>query len=334
MCFSEEGVVKMKPISITCCGFACLLLCFCLFPFADGSLQAQNVNQGLDIVRTGTYDLSNVLRSSSSLREDSADIAVSSLVSYPGRFTELEVLLKNPMPIVGFQLMVTISNPDLINFHTESVVVDTCLVLVDTCSGPQPHDSACFVDSSFPAPVRHCYIDTASSLIGNFEIVECIGDTGDTSLPDCKWIQVLGMAQLVGDSMFIPPDTSYRTLFKFGVDLLCLSDTVGDRSVSFHMFCGETSFLADPRGDVVSFRYHQGELTVLRSVPGDASNDGVTNVSDIVFLISYFFRDGLGPCVMEAADPNADCRVDPADLVCLVNFLFREGPPPAPGCAH
>jgi len=270
-------------------------------------------------------------------RQDTADVAIYYKTSYPGRFAELEVRLKNPVAIAGFQFMITLSNPELFDFRTDSIRVEDVLMRVDTCTWepPPPHDSTCFVDSVVPAPVRYCYIDTVGSLISDFEIVECHGDTGDTSLPDCKWVQILGMGQLVGDSIYIEPNPSqYKLLFKLGVDVFCLSDTVSDRNVSFYMFPGNDSFLSDRQGNTVPFEYHQGDLTVMGGVPGDCSGDSLVDLSDLLFLVSYLYKGGAEPCIPETGDANGDCEVELADLLFLVSYLYKGGAPPNEGCWH
>ncbi len=256
---------------------------------------------------------------------DTADIAVVSTSSYPGHFAKVEIRLKNPVPIAGFQFDITLSNPDLINFHTDSIGVVMINTRVDTCSGPPPHGDSCFVDSLIVVPVRYCYIDTVGSLISNFVWIECHGDTADTSLPDCKRIYVFGMAPY-GHPIAANPN--YRTLFKFGVDALCIPDSVTDRSVSFYIFPQLNSFLSDPFGQVVPFRYHPGSLTVWWSVPGDANNDSLVDIGDVVFLINYLFKTGPEPCVREAVDANGDHQIDVGDVVYLINYLFKGGPPP------
>lgn len=254
---------------------------------------------------------------------DTADVAVVSTTSYPGHFAQVEVRLKNPLPIAGLQFMITLSNPDLINFHTDSIGVDTVIIPVDTCTGPQPHGDSCWVDNLVIFLVRYCYIDTVGSLTSNFGLA-CHGEVADTSLPDCKWIEVLG-----GNYHNpIPADTNYRTLFKFGVDVLCLSDTITDRDMVFYMFSGVSSFLSDPQGNPVPFRYHLGELSVWWSMPGDANNDRRVDIGDVVFLISYLYKGGTKPCVMESADANDDHRVDIGDVVYLISYLYKGGAPP------
>jgi hypothetical protein len=258
---------------------------------------------------------------------DSADVAVVSTSSYPGHFAKVEVRLKNPVPIAGFQFCITLSNPDLINFHTDSISIENVLMRIDTCTW-QPdslHGPTCFIDSLVPIPVRNCFIDTVGSLISNFDLIECHGDTADTSQPGCKWIRVFGMAPYGHP---IDANPNYRTLFKFGVDAFCIPDSVTDRSCSFYMSPQVNSFLSDPQGYVVPFRYHQGDLTVWWSVPGDANNDSLVDIGDVVFLINYLFKTGPEPCVGGAADANGDLQIDVGDVVYMINYLFKSGLPP------
>jgi hypothetical protein len=256
---------------------------------------------------------------------DSADVAITSTSAYPGHFAEVEVLLRSPEPIAAFQLHITLSNPDLVNFHTDSIVVDTMIVPIDTCTGPLPHGDSCWVDSLDVLAMRYCYIDTVGTLVSNFGMIYCHGDTADLTLPDCKRAKIIGFA-LLGDP--IPADTGYEVLLRFGLDALCVSDTVSDRSVTFYLFPGGDSYLSDPEGALVPFRYHSGELSVTWSVPGDASNDSLADIADIVFLLNYLFKDGPGPCVWEAADADGDGTIDIQDAVYMLNYLFKGGPPP------
>ena len=256
---------------------------------------------------------------------DSADVAIISVSSYPGHFAKVEMLLRSPVPIAAFQFHITISNPDLVNFHTDSIGVDTTIVPVDTCTGPPPHGDSCWVDSLNVLSMRYCHVDTVGTLVSNFGMIYCHGDTGDLTLPDCKRIKIIGFAHF-GDA--IPADTSYETLLRFGVDALCVSDTTTDRSVAFYVFPGVYNYLSDPQGDLVPFRYHQGELSVWWSVPGDANNDSLVDIGDAVFVLNYLFKSGPQPCVSEAADANGDGLIDIGDAVYMLNYLFKGGPPP------
>jgi len=266
--------------------------------------------------------------------QDTADVRILYKSSYPDRFAEVEVWLANPVPIAGFEFTITLSNHELFDFHTDSIRVQDVLLEIDTCTWEPDtsHGDTCFVDSLIPTPVRFCYIDTVGSLISEFQIVECHGDTGDTSLPYCKSVKILAMGQLVGDSIYIPEDPSYRLLLKLGVDVFCLPDSVTDRMAFFLMSPQGNSFLSDRQGNVVPFRYHRGNFDVVRGVWGDASGDSVVNMSDPLWMISYLYKNGPAPCIPETGDPSGDCEFNMSDLLWLISYLYKNGPAPNPGC--
>jgi hypothetical protein len=308
----------------------CFAVCFCLFWTGEAFGETKSPGEPLEAFRLGTGNLGIVLGPPSNLRQDTADVAIENTTAYPGHFAKIKLLLKNHVPIAAFQFIISVSNPDVMDFHLDSVGVDTIVIPVDTSTAPGPHGDTRFADSLVLTPVGYCHIDTVGSLVSGFAVLECRCGAADTSDP-CDVIEILGFAY-PGNP--IPSDSAYRLLFRLGVDVSCMSDSTTDRSVTYYMFPGINSFLSDPEGYTVPFWYHQGELTAWWSVPGDASNDSLAGVSDIVFLINYLFKNGPEPCIMEAADPSGDCVVGPADVVYLINYLFREGDPPLPGCAH
>jgi len=63
---------------------------------------------------------------------------------------------------------------------------------------------------------------------------------------------------------------------------------------------------------------------------GDVSGDGEINISDIVFLLNYLYKDGPAPNPVEMGDVNCDGEVEIGDVVYLINYLYKEGPPPCP----
>jgi hypothetical protein len=66
---------------------------------------------------------------------------------------------------------------------------------------------------------------------------------------------------------------------------------------------------------------------------GDVNCNCEINVGDVVYLISYLFKEGLEPYPLDAGDVNGDCSIDVGDVVYLISYLFRGGPPPVCGCA-
>lgn len=279
-----------------------------------------------------------VLSASPSIAQvDSADIAIIYTTAYPstagGRIAWVEIWLDNhDFYVSGFQFMITLSNPDLIDFHTDSIGIDYQVIPIDTCTTPEPHDEECLIDSLKPIPVRYCAMSTVGSLTSNFSFVESHGEVKDTSENDCNWVTILGMAKY--NYPILPYAGGYRLLCRFGMDVLCLSDTTTDRSTSFYITPGGNSFLSDKNGMLIPFRYHRGEIMAWWGRPGDANADSLLDLGDALFLLNYLFKHGPSPCIPEPADANADCHVDLGDPLTVLNFLFRGGVAPKPGCWH
>jgi hypothetical protein len=183
-------------------------------------------------------------------------------------------------------------------------------------------------------PVRYCYIDTAGCLTSFFEVITCLGELGDTSSGSCRRVTVYGFAGIdtSGEVKYIEESSSYRCLFKLGVDLKCICDSDTGRSAYFMISQGFSSF-GDNYGYSVPFNYDPpGELFAWWSVPGDANNDRVVNVADIVFLVNHLFW-GMGPpCIIEAGDPDSSCVTDVGDIIRLGGYLFAGTSAPRRGC--
>jgi len=68
---------------------------------------------------------------------------------------------------------------------------------------------------------------------------------------------------------------------------------------------------------------------------GDANDDGIVNVGDIVYLVNYIFRDGPKPVLGYChGDVNDDYLSNVGDVVNLVNYVFRDGDPPIETCCQ
>lgn len=65
-----------------------------------------------------------------------------------------------------------------------------------------------------------------------------------------------------------------------------------------------------------------------RFVPGDADADGIVNVSDAVYLISYIFSGSIPPIIYNAGDVECSGIVNISDVVYLINYIFASGSPP------
>lgn len=67
---------------------------------------------------------------------------------------------------------------------------------------------------------------------------------------------------------------------------------------------------------------------VCEFVCGDASGDGIVNLLDITFLISYLYGGGPAPDPLEAGDANGNGAINLLDITYLIDFLYRDGPEP------
>ena len=68
---------------------------------------------------------------------------------------------------------------------------------------------------------------------------------------------------------------------------------------------------------------------------GDVNNDGIVNVGDIVYLVSYLYKSGPAPVPMPCVgDVNNDDIVNVGDIVYLVSYLYKSGPVPNPNCCN
>ena len=72
-----------------------------------------------------------------------------------------------------------------------------------------------------------------------------------------------------------------------------------------------------------------GYVLAIRVTRGDVNADGIINVGDVVYLVSYLYKGGPQPCPVEAGDVTLDGIVNVGDIVYLVGYLYKGGPPPA-----
>ncbi|MCK4462434.1 MAG: dockerin type I repeat-containing protein, partial [candidate division Zixibacteria bacterium] len=77
-----------------------------------------------------------------------------------------------------------------------------------------------------------------------------------------------------------------------------------------------------------------GTVVMGGHIPGDVTRDGSVDISDLLYIIDFMFRDGPAPVFAPSADVNGDCVVDITDLVYLVDYFFTGGAAPQPGCVN
>ncbi len=64
---------------------------------------------------------------------------------------------------------------------------------------------------------------------------------------------------------------------------------------------------------------------------GDVTGDELINVSDIIFLVNYLYKEGPAPSPLLLGDLNCDDEIDVGDVIYLVNYLYQGGTEP---CSH
>lgn len=121
--------------------------------------------------------------------------------------------------------------------------------------------------------------------------------------------------------------------------LVCTGSGCGDNQalLSFEAqelvyLCGTVGQVAVGRGSSPSFGVNQGfwqPPIVEEYVRGDANGDGIINVGDIVYLVSYLYKGGPEPYPVWVGDCNCDEIVNVGDIVFLVSYLYKGGPPPS-----
>ncbi|MDH4035725.1 MAG: dockerin type I repeat-containing protein, partial [candidate division Zixibacteria bacterium] len=74
------------------------------------------------------------------------------------------------------------------------------------------------------------------------------------------------------------------------------------------------------------------EVLLFGHVSGDVNSDGLVDIADLVYMVSFLFTGGPPPPFDLAADLDGSCTVDIADLVYLVDYMFSGGPEPLAPC--
>lgn len=69
-------------------------------------------------------------------------------------------------------------------------------------------------------------------------------------------------------------------------------------------------------------------------VAGDANNDGVVNIMDIIYHITFIYYGGPPPLCLNEGDPKGDCNIGILDITYLIAFLYKGGPSPVCGCVE
>ncbi|HWO56650.1 MAG TPA: hypothetical protein VNN55_03690 [bacterium] len=266
-------------------------------------------------------------------------IDVGDTLGTPGTSVPVSLYLQNLSDsIQGFTVSITLSNPDLMAFVSQTVI-DTCYPCLD---------SACTQLDTVQCTIEVVPSTTQNTLIQNWDHAQARTFGGTNIL-------VSGIADVDFDQSPLPilPFTN-GVLIKVIAQVNCnIPDTLSDRVVLLDINPPQT-FLTNPKGRTIpsytildadttisgpdttvhlwlyrtALKYQNGSITVPFTLKGDLNKDGVYNVQDVVGLVNVAFRGAQEPCPPGIADLNCDGVVSIVDVVLLVNHVFRGGPQP------
>jgi len=75
-----------------------------------------------------------------------------------------------------------------------------------------------------------------------------------------------------------------------------------------------------------NYNTNNTEFGVIRK-KGDFNNNGSPDITDVIFLLNYLFKNGKKPGYPYQADVNCNSRINVSDLLQLYNYLFKNGKP-------
>jgi hypothetical protein len=131
--------------------------------------------------------------------------------------------------------------------------------------------------------------------------------------------------QVSDDSLFSPRSEFYEYTDIYDTSF-AIPETLSDSTV-YYWRVKASDGLRHESG----WQEHPFQFYALHFNYGDANNDSLINIADVVHILNYLFTEGPPPVpCLEAGDANCDAVVDIADVVYLINYLFLEGP--SPGC--
>lgn len=65
-------------------------------------------------------------------------------------------------------------------------------------------------------------------------------------------------------------------------------------------------------------------LTIHGHQSGDLNLDGIVDISDLIYMVEYFFTGGPAPQIMETADLDYNGTVDISDMLVLIEHMFGQ----------
>ena len=130
------------------------------------------------------------------------------------------------------------------------------------------------------------------------------------------------------------PDLDIMAITYNAIPLNSAFTDFGDGSATFE-FAPQTSQIGDifnltftvtdpnSASDEVNVNYE-----VVAFLRGDANSDNALDMSDILFILNYLYKDGMAPASFDATDVNYDDKINILDADYLIRYFYKQGPPP------
>ncbi|MDF1545694.1 MAG: PKD domain-containing protein, partial [bacterium] len=74
--------------------------------------------------------------------------------------------------------------------------------------------------------------------------------------------------------------------------------------------------------------FNSGTVSTRFVVRGDADGNGAIDITDLTYMVTYFYTLGQAPVTIQSGDINFDLMMNISDLTYLVDYMFNGGPPP------
>jgi len=81
-------------------------------------------------------------------------------------------------------------------------------------------------------------------------------------------------------------------------------------------------------GSSPNYKLYSGFIYPTVVLCGDVNGSGVVELGDVVYLISYLYKNGPAPIPLQAGDVNCSGSVELGDVVYLISYLYKSGPAP------
>jgi hypothetical protein len=243
-----------------------------------------------------------------------ARLSIGQYSALPDSVVPISILIDQLADSVsGFQLSLTLSRPDIMEFR-----IDTAIQTCYRCA-----DQTCTSVVAYPCTVSIAPIDVSGTLTHDWDYMQAQTFGGFD-------LRVTG----IGDNDFdhlpppIPPGAGGILVKVLGHVLCEIPDTLQDRTVWITVN-SVGSYLANAQGSLIlPVDFTSGNLTALPTPRGDLNSDGVIDVLDVVGAIDIAFVGAASPCPQTLPDVNCDGVVDVMDIIYLIDYAFSGGAQP------